>query len=221
MGCLGGGAVPTIEGIDEILNDVTQKIMDIKNNFTNDKLLEEKKQILEKRHAKLKEADKSKEEELTKLIKELNGKDLEIDNKLIKHELNKMQKIYEIGLEYADILKDILLKQLEKKADSAIVKKQIEQIRKFTPSEFLNSPFGKPLKDLLAKQGLSNTVLKGYIEELTQERAKRRKEEREEFGIKVNEYPDEELYDALKKDLFQEMMEETGKNYVSKLIGQS
>lgn len=221
MGCLGGGAVPTIEGIDEILNDVTQKIMDIKNNFTNDKLLEEKKQILEKRHAKLKEADKSKEEELTKLIKELNGKDLEIDNKLIQHELNKMQKIYEIGLEYADILKDKLLKQLEKKADSAIVKRQIEQIRKFTPSEFLNSPFGKPLKDLLAKQGLSNTVLKGYIEELTQERAKRRKEEREEFGIKVNEYPDEELYDALKKDLFQEMMEETGKNYVSKLIGQS
>ena len=221
MGCLGGGAVPTIEGIDEILNDVTQKIMDIKNNFTNDKLLEEKKQILENRHTKLKEADKSKEEELTKLIKELNGKDLEIDNKLIQHELNKMQKIYEIGLEYADILKDKLLKQLEKKADSAIVKRQIEQIRKFTPSEFLNSPFGKPLKDLLAKQGLSNTVLKGYIEELTQERAKRRKEEREEFGIKVNEYPDEELYDALKKDLFQEMMEETGKNYVSKLIGQS
>ena len=43
---------------------------------------------------------------LTKLIKELNGKDLEIDNKLIKHELDKMQKIYEIGLEYADILKD-------------------------------------------------------------------------------------------------------------------
>ena len=221
MGCLGGGAVPTIEGIDEILNDVTQKILDIKNNFTNDKLLKKKKQILEKRHAKLKEADKSKEEELTKLIKELNGKDLEIDNKLIKHELNKMQIIYEIGLEYADILKDKLLKQLKKKADSAIVKRQIEQIRKFTPSEFLNSPFGKPLKDLLAKQGLSNTVLKGYIEELTQERAKRRKEEREEFGIKVNEYPDEELYDALKKDLFQEMMEETGKNYVSKLIGQS
>ena len=221
MGCLGGGAVPTIEGIDQILADVTQKIMDIKNNFTNDKLLEEKKQILENRHTKLKEADKSKEEELTKLIKELNGKDLEIDNKLIQHELNKMQKIYEIGLEYADILKDKLLKQLEKKADSAIVKRQIEQIRKFTPSEFLNSPFGKPLKDLLAKQGLSNTVLKGYIEELTQERAKRRKEEREEFGIKVNEYPDEELYDALKKDLFQEMMEETGKNYVSKLIGQS
>ncbi len=42
MGCLGGGAVPTIEELDEILNDVTQKIMDIKNNFTNDKLLEEK-----------------------------------------------------------------------------------------------------------------------------------------------------------------------------------
>ena len=84
----------------------------------------------------------------------------------------------------------------------------------------MNSPFGKPLKDLLQKQGLSNTVLKSYIEELTQERAKRRKEEREEFGIKVNEYPDEELYDALKKDLFQEMMEETGKNFVSKLVGQ-
>ena len=221
MGCLGGGAVPTIEGIDEILTDVTQKIVDIKDNFTNDKLLEEKKEILENRHTKLKDADKSNEAELTKLIKELNGKDLEIDNKLIKHELDKMQKIYEIGLEYADILKDKLLKQLQKKADSAIVKRQIEQIKKYSPAEFLNSPFGKPLKDLLAKQGLSNTVLKGYIEELTQERAKRRKEEREEFGIKVNEYPDEELYDALKKDLFQEMMEETGKNYVSKLIGQS
>ena len=219
MGCLGGGAVPTIEGIDEVLTDVTQKILDIKENFTNDKLLEEKKEILENRHNQLKDADKSNEAELTKLIKELNGKDLEIDNKLIKHELDKMQKIYEIGLEYADILKDKLLKQLQKKADSAIVKRQIEQIKKYSPAEFLNSPFGKPLKDLLQKQGLSNTVLKSYIEELTQERAKRRKEEREEFGIKVNEYPDEELYDALKKDLFNEMLEETGKNFVSKLVG--
>ena len=33
MGCLGGGAVPTIEGIDEILTDVTQKIVDIKGTL--------------------------------------------------------------------------------------------------------------------------------------------------------------------------------------------
>ena len=81
----------------------------------------------------------------------------------------------------------------------------------------MDSEYAKPLKDLLTKKGLSESLLDSYIKELTEERSKRRKEERDEFGIKVNEYPNEELYDALQKNLFKEMLEETANQFLEKM----
>ena len=48
---------------------------------------------------------------------------------------------------------------------------------------------------------MSETVLKGFKKELMKERAERRKKEREEFGIKKNEFDGENI-DKLKLDLY-------------------
>jgi hypothetical protein len=222
MGCIGGGSVDVgIEGIDEILSTVAKKLDEINKTFNNQELLDKKADILKERHQKLANADKNNEATLTTLIKELNKKDLEIDNELIMHQLNKMKKLYEIGLEYSKILQDLLIKQLEKKLQgnkaAALIQKQIDKIKKLSPAQFLDSEYAKPLKDLLTKKGLSESLLDSYIKELTEERSKRRKEERDEFGIKVNEYPNEELYDALQKNLFKEMLEETANQFLEKM----
>ena len=110
-----------------------------------------------------------------------------------------MHYIFTVGLELADTFKNITLKKLEEKVKStpailaSAINNEIEEIRKQSPLEFLNSPQGKVLKNALEKQGMSEVALNSTKKELMKERAERRKLEREEFGIKVNEYDDEDL----------------------------
>ena len=126
-----------------------------------------------------------------------------------------MQEQYELGLKVALKAKEKLIGKLEQqlqKATSAVLKnlidEQIENIKKLSPAKFLDSEFGKPIKNALEKQGLSEGALKSYKEELRKERTERRKKEREEFGIKQNEWPEEEMYDDDKENFYQKMLKE-------------
>ena len=219
MGCCSGN-MPGGGEFQEIAVEVTEKLVKIEEEFSSVEELKEKDEVLKLRHDALAAADKNNEEGLTKLIKEFNKKELDVDNKLIIKEVNKKVKMYELGLEYSDVLREKLLTKLEKKINgptASIVKNQIEKIKKLSPAEFLDSEFGKPLKDLLKKKGLTDTAMKDYMDKLMAERAERRKKEREEFGIAVNEYPDEEIYEAAKKDLYNDMLKETADKYMEKI----
>ncbi len=219
MGCCSGN-MPGGGEFQEIAVEVTEKLVKIEEEFSSVEELKEKDEVLKLRHDALAAADKNNEEGLTKLIKEFNKKELDVDNKLIIKEVNKKVKMYEIGLEYSDVLREKLLTKLEKKINgptASIVKNQIEKIKKLSPAEFLDSEFGKPLKDLLKKKGLTDSAMKDYMDKLMAERAERRKKEREEFGIAVNEYPDEEIYEAAQKDLYNDMLKETADKYMEKI----
>ena len=219
MGCCSGN-MPGGGEFQEIAVEVTEKLVKIEEEFSSVEELKEKDEVLKLRHDALAAADKNNEEGLTKLIKEFNKKELDVDNKLIIKEVKKRVKLYELGLEYSDVLREKLLTKLEKKINgptASIVKNQIEKIKKLSPAEFLDSEFGKPLKDLLKKKGLTDTAMKDYMDKLMAERAERRKKEREEFGIAVNEYPDEEIYEAAQKDLYNDMLKETADKYMEKI----
>jgi hypothetical protein len=220
MGCCGGSMPGGDNEVTEMLKEVTEKIVKIQEEYNTLEESREKEKILKERHDVLAAADKNNEEALTKLIKVYNGKELEIDNKLIKKEVTQKVKMYELGLEYSEVLREKLLAKLEQKVTGvggAVVKKQIEKIKKLSPAEFFDSEFGKPLKDLLKKYGLTDTAMKDYMDKLLKERAERRKKEREEFGIAVNEYPDEEIYEAAQKDLYNDMLKETADKYMEKI----
>ena len=220
MGCCGGSMPGGDNEVTEMLKEVTKKIVEIQKEYNTLEESMEKDKILKERHEDLARADKNNEEALTKLIKDYNKKELEIDNKLIKKEVTQKVKMYELGLEYSEILREKLLGKLEKKVTGvggALVKKQIEKIKKLSPAEFFDSEFGKPLKDLLKKYGLTDTAMKDYMAKLLTERAERRKKEREEFGIAVNEYPEEETYEAAARDLYGEMLKEAAEKYAEKL----
>ena len=219
MGCCGGNMPGGDSEVSKLLEEVTEKITKIQLEFNTLEESNKKNTILKERHDHLAAADKKNEEELTNLIKQYNDKELEIDNEIIKKEVNKNVKMYELGLEYSDKLREKLLSKLEAKVTGpggAIVKNQIDRIRKLSPVEFLESEFGKPLKDLLKKYGLTDTAMKDYMDKLLTERAERRKKEREEFGIAVNEYPEEEEYDAAKSDLYNDMMKEAAEKFMEK-----
>ena len=213
MGCLSPSLPPEVE---ELLKEVTKRGDEIANKFlieANQKQ-REKVEVIEERHEKVKEADKKDTESLNKLLLEYNKKEIEKDKELIENEVEKLHCIYEMGLDLSDKLKEITLNQLKKKLDKApelakrAINSQIEQVKKYTPKEFLNSEFGKPLKTALEKQGLRDKYLKDYIKKLEDERKERRAAERKEFGISKNEFPEEEDSDCSADELFEAIFDE-------------
>ena len=228
MGCLSPPIPPEVE---ELLKEVTKRGDEIANKFlieANQKQ-REKEEVIQERHEKVKEADLRDTESLNKLLLEYNKKEIEKDKELIENEVEKLHCIYEMGLDLSDKLKEITLDKLKKKLDDApelakrAINSQIEQVKKYTPKEFLNSEFGKPLKTALEKQGLRDKYLKDYIQNLEKERKERRAEERKEFGISKNEFPPEDDLNFTAEELFEAIFDEYKndddfKNKIKKII---
>ena len=228
MGCLSPPLPPEVQ---ELLKEVTKRGDEIANKFlieANQKQ-REKVEVIEERHEKVKEADKKDTESLNKLLLEYNKKEIEKDKELIENEVEKLHCIYEMGLDLSDKLKEITLDQLKKKLDKApelakrAINSQIEEVKKYSAKEFLNSEFGKPLKTALEKQGLRDKYLKDYIQNLEKERKERRAEERKEFGISKNEFPPEDDLNFTAEELFEAIFDEYKndddfKNKIKKII---
>ena len=79
-----------------------------------------------------------------------------------------MHEQYEAGLKVCQQVKNKLIEKLEKKLESAnslaktALNTQIEKVKSYSPAQFLDSEFGKPIKDTLEKKGLSESALKTY-----------------------------------------------------------
>ena len=118
-----------------------------------------------------------------------------------------MHYIFDVGLDLVEPLRKITIDKLLEKAKSAPaitvnkIKSQIEDVKKIPVIDFLSSTYGKVLANALEKKGMSEAFLKSTKKSLLAERSERRKKEREEFGIKVNEFDDENI-DKMKLDLF-------------------
>ena len=198
MGC--GGSITKKGPIAEILQKLDENYELIKKQCNNEKLELEKKGIILLRHAAL-EKVKDNPEQMMIVVKEFNKTELDMDNKLIANENERMKLLYKLGLDLAAELKDKMVKELEEKISKApsmtiqVLKKQLSEITRFSPQEFLQSDFGKPLKEALEKKGLNKAYMDGYKETLKAQRKERRFKERGEFNINVNEFPDEEIFD--------------------------
>ena len=207
MGCGSFGIDPEIA---KILASLDEKIEDYKKTFVTD--AEEAQNGLEKeiksRHDSLKEYQKSREGITEERLKDLNKKEIEKEIEILSNEVDKMHYIFDLGLELVGPIRKVTLDQLLDKAKSApaiALKKinaQIEEIKNYPVLDFLNSTYGKVLRDALAKKGLSETLLGGVKKEIMKKRGERRKAERKEFDIKVNEFENENI-NQLKLDLME------------------
>ena len=217
MGCLG------IEVIDEetskILATLDLKVEEYKKTFeTNvEKVKKKQEDQLKARHDTLSELKEKNEEITEKTIRKLNGDELKVEIDILSNILDKMHYIFEIGLSLVEPLRKVTLDKLIEQSKSAPaitvnkIKSQIEEIEKIPVLDFLKSTHGKVLKNALEKKGMSVTILKSAKKDLFKERGERRKAEREEFGIKVNEFEDEDI-DKIKFDLY-DLVEEEYKGF--------
>ena len=205
MGCLGFGVDPDIAKILGTLDIKYEQAIEIFNNSVKKAKDEQEKQLetRKKELAKLKENNQLTEEK----IKKLNKDELEVEIKFLENEVDRMHYIYTVGLELVEPIRKVTLDKLMEKAKSAPaitlnkINQEIEEVKKIPVIEFLNSTYGKLLKEALEKKGMSATLLKSFKNQLLKERKQRRKVEREEFGIEKNEFDDENM-DELKLDLF-------------------
>jgi hypothetical protein len=207
MGCFHPPVDPEIAKILATLDikvEEYQKVFEEEAKKTKDAF--EKQQT--ERKEKLDEL-KNKNEKITEeVIKGLNKEELKVEIDLLSNQVDKMHYIFTIGLELADPIRKVTLDKLMEKAKSAPaitlnkINSQIEEIKNYPILEFLNSTYGKVLREALEKKGMSATVLKGYKNKLFKERNQRRKVERDLYGIEKNEFDDEKM-DELKLDLFE------------------
>ena len=205
MGCSGFGVDPDIAKILGTLDIKYEQAIEIFNNKVKEAKDEQEKQLetRKKELAKLKENNQLTEEN----IKKLNKDELEVEIKFLENEVDRMHYIYTVGLELVEPIRKVTLDKLMEKAKSAPaitlnkINQEIEEVKKIPVIEFLNSTYGKLLKEALEKKGMSATLLKSFKNQLLKERRQRRKVEREDFGIEKNEFDDENM-DELKLDLF-------------------
>ena len=225
MGCsFCQNVVPLDKEVQEILNTLDKKFEEKFGKKDDEKKDEDED---EDENTDLEQQIKRRREELTKLkqenkeiteekLKKLNQKETDIEINILVKEVNKMHEIFEIGIELTEPLKKYAIDKLKKKLSSvpsAIVNKineQINEIRKLEPVEFLESTYGKALKEGLAKKGLSETVLIKFRKDMVEERKSRREKERKEFNINI-ELKDED--DDVNFDLFSLIKQEGNKNF--------
>ena len=112
-----------------------------------------------------------------------------------------MHYIFSVGLELAEPIRKVTIDKLMEKAKSAPaitvnkINSQIEEVKNIPIIDFIDSTYGKVLKDALEKKGMSMVFFNGVKKDLFKERQKRRKAEKEEFNLKANEFDDENLDD--------------------------
>lgn len=215
----------------EIIETLKEKIEDFLKTFIveENEVKENMKKFLSERHSKLekflkdyKDDDpKSKEtfgeelenqQKLETFIKDLNKEEYEIELEILMNIVNKMHYIFNLGVDTIKICKEIITDTLKEKTASLPelaakkIESQIKEISEYTPIKFLDSKFGKPLKEALEKYGLSELFLNSFKKDLLNERKVRREKERKEFSIEKNEFEDEE--NNLELSLFKLIMEE-------------
>jgi hypothetical protein len=172
----------------------------------------EKKLKITERHTDFETLFKEKKEITESKIKEYNKAEYEIDKKLVMNEVEKTEKLYEVGKVLADEFKQELIKKFTNQltgapaAMQAAIKKKIDEISSYSNVQFLNSNFGKPLKKALEKYGVDSVALEKYVKEVAEETAKRREEERKEFNIEKNEF-DDDYSEKMLKSLTEKVIE--------------
>ena len=206
MGCTGFQVMD--EETAKLLASLDRKVEEFHETFEKDvkEIKDKQDKQLKERHQellKLKETESITEQ----AIKDLNKKELKVEIDILSNAVNKMHYIFEVGLDLVEPLRKITIDKLLEKAKSAPaitvnkIKSQIEDVKKIPVIDFLSSTYGKVLANALEKKGMSEAFLKSTKKSLLAERSERRKKEREEFGIKVNEFDDENI-DKMKLDLF-------------------
>ena len=171
------------------------------------KAKDKQEQQLKERKEELQQLKQKNQEITEEIIKKFNKAELDVEIDFLANQVDKMHYIFSIGLELVEPIRKVTLDKLIEKSKKAPeialrrIEKEIDEVKNIPIIEFLNSTYGKVLREALEKKGMSATLLKSFKFQIFKERRMRRKVEREEFEINTNEF-DNESMDDLKLDLY-------------------
>ena len=209
MGCFRSIGLWVDPEIAKILGTLDIKMEEYHKVFVDGvkKAKDKQEKQLKERKEELQQLKQKNQEITEEVIKKLNKIELDVEIDFLANQVDKMHYIFSIGLELVEPIRKVTLDKLIEKSKTApamtlrTIQNQIDEVKKIPIIEFLNSTYGKVLREALEKKGMSATLLKSFKNQLFKERGQRRKVEREEFGIKTNEFDDESM-DDLKLDLY-------------------
>ena len=209
MGCFSTRGLWVDPEIEKILSTLDIKMEEYHKVFEVGvkKAKDKQEKQLKERKEELQQLKQKNQEITEEVIKKLNKAELDVEIDLLANQVDKMHYIFSIGLELVEPIRKVTLDKLIEKSKKAPeialrrIEKEIDEVKNIPIIEFLNSTYGKVLREALEKKGMSATLLKSFKNQLFKERGQRRKVEREEFGIKTNEFDDESM-DDLKLDLY-------------------
>ena len=209
MGCFSMRGLGVDPEIEKILSTLDIKMEEYHKVFVDGvkKAKDKQEKQLKERKEELQQLKQKNQEITEEVIKKLNKAELDVEIDLLANQVDKMHYIFSIGLELVEPIRKVTLDKLIEKSKKApamtlrTIQNQIDEVKNIPIIEFLNSTYGKVLREALEKKGMSATLLKSFKNQLFKERGQRRKVEREEFGIKTNEFDDESM-DDLKLDLY-------------------
>ena len=209
MGCFSTRGLWVDPEIEKILSTLDIKMEEYHKVFEVGvkKAKDKQEKQLKERKEELQQLKQKNQEITEEVIKKLNKAELDVEIDLLANQVDKMHYIFSIGLELVEPIRKVTLDKLIEKSKTApamtlrTIQNQIDEVKNIPIIEFLNSTYGKVLREALEKKGMSATLLKSFKNQLFKERGQRRKVEREEFGIKTNEFDDESM-DDLKLDLY-------------------
>ena len=209
MGCFSTRGLWVDPEIEKILSTLDIKMEEYHKVFEVGvkKAKDKQEKQLKERKEELQQLKQKNQEITEEVIKKLNKAELDVEIDLLANQVDKMHYIFSIGLELVEPIRKVTLDKLIEKSKKApamtlrTIQNQIDEVKNIPIIEFLNSTYGKVLREALEKKGMSATLLKSFKNQLFKERGQRRKVEREEFGIKTNEFDDESM-DDLKLDLY-------------------
>ena len=199
--------------LNQVFEAVKEKSPEIANesllkkkalDSTKEKLLKERNEAIEKAIA-----NNKTNEDIKKLLKEYNLKELDIEKEYFMNEVDKIHNFYELGLDLSEPAKKAAVKQIKKTTPKAFCLSMIlSRIEKYSAKEFLNSKFGKPLKTALEKEGMRKSILIDKKKELLDDRKKRRKEEKNKYNLEQNEFPPDDDLDIDTEKIYEGIFED-------------
>ena len=209
MGCFSTRGLWVDPEIEKILSTLDIKMEEYHKVFVDEvkKAKDKQEKQLKERKEELQQLKQKNQEITEEIIKKFNKAELDVEIDFLANQVDKMHYIFSIGLELVEPIRKVTLDKLIEKSKKApamtlrTIQNQIDEVKNIPIIEFLNSTYGKVLREALEKKGMSATLLKSFKNQLFKERGQRRKVEREEFGIKTNEFDDESM-DDLKLDLY-------------------
>lgn len=217
MGCFECLKPPIPQEVLDAIEKICTKGGEIANTCVTEKSNIDAKRdnLLREREEKIKNGEKSES-----FLLEYNKKELEIEKEYVANEADKMYQLYKLGTELAGPAKNATTKMLDEqlaKANNLIragLQSKLNEVKTYTPKQFLNSMYGKPLMEALAKQGLSQECLVKFKCDLINERTKRRQTERSTYNIPKNEFPPEDDLNFEAKDVYEAVISDyNGSNF--------